>query len=250
MKLVSSDGQQHNLTLAQIAIGRGPNNTIIINDPRVSTNHATLTRDASGAYVLADNSSTNGTSVNNMRLASSHRLRPHDVISLGGYVLTVQGDYPAAPPLNKTVVAPEPPPLYHGQEVGGQHYPPQPQYNYGNAPVQPPYVPPQQQVYNAPYAPPPSYSGGGTKDKSLAYIFELAGGFFGFMGIGWMYTGNVLGGIVLLIGNWMFLIFAALLSLASGGLFACCALPLEIAFWLSSMAFLSSYINKHPEMFR
>src|SRR5436309_15021416 len=61
-KLVIS-GTAHELLDDLITIGRGPDNTIIINDPSVSTYHAQLQL-ARETYRLKDLQSTNGTSVN------------------------------------------------------------------------------------------------------------------------------------------------------------------------------------------
>jgi len=61
-KLVIS-GTAHELVEDLITIGRGPDNTIIINDPSVSTYHAQLQL-AGETYRLKDLESTNGTRVN------------------------------------------------------------------------------------------------------------------------------------------------------------------------------------------
>ena len=41
------------------------------------------------------------------------------------------------------------------------------------------------------------------KDPFLALVLEVAGGFFGFPGIGWIYAGQVQWGLVFLIGYWL-----------------------------------------------
>src|SRR5881628_1428557 len=61
-KLVIS-GTVYELVEDLITIGRGPDNTIIINDPSVSTHHAQLQL-AGETYRLKDLDSTNGTRVN------------------------------------------------------------------------------------------------------------------------------------------------------------------------------------------
>ncbi|PYL26648.1 MAG: hypothetical protein DMF37_01320 [Verrucomicrobia bacterium] len=61
-KLVIS-GTVYELVEDLITIGRGPDNTIIINDPSVSTHHAQLQL-AGETYRLKDLGSTNGTRVN------------------------------------------------------------------------------------------------------------------------------------------------------------------------------------------
>jgi hypothetical protein len=41
------------------------------------------------------------------------------------------------------------------------------------------------------------------KDPFLALVLEVAGGFFGFPGIGWIYAGRVRWGLVFLVGYWL-----------------------------------------------
>jgi TM2 domain-containing membrane protein YozV len=43
----------------------------------------------------------------------------------------------------------------------------------------------------------------GNRDPNVALALELAGGFFGFLGIGWIYAGRPGLGIALLIGYWL-----------------------------------------------
>lgn len=66
-----------------INIGRRSNNTIVVNDLRVSRAHAQI-RKIQREYVLFDVGSTGGTYVNGERI-DTHSLRAGDVISLAGY---------------------------------------------------------------------------------------------------------------------------------------------------------------------
>jgi len=68
-----------------INIGRKNTNHIIINDLRVSRNHAQIRR-VKDEYILFDAGSTGGTFINSTRI-DQHTLRPGDVISLAGYTL-------------------------------------------------------------------------------------------------------------------------------------------------------------------
>jgi pSer/pThr/pTyr-binding forkhead associated (FHA) protein len=61
-KLIIS-GVTHELTDEAITIGRGPDNTIVVNDPSISTHHAQLLLEGD-TYRLKDLDSTNGTRVN------------------------------------------------------------------------------------------------------------------------------------------------------------------------------------------
>jgi hypothetical protein len=96
------DGQRTiNLTGSVINIGRRLDNQIIVDDPRVSRNHAQL-RLRFGHYVVYNLGSTGGTFVNGRRVEECV-LRPGDVISLGGVPLIygedgTQPGLPARPP--------------------------------------------------------------------------------------------------------------------------------------------------------
>jgi pSer/pThr/pTyr-binding forkhead associated (FHA) protein len=61
-KLIIS-GTVHELIDEAITIGRGPDNTIVVNDPSISTHHAQLLLEGD-TYRLRDLDSTNGTRVN------------------------------------------------------------------------------------------------------------------------------------------------------------------------------------------
>jgi hypothetical protein len=85
--LQAADGPRRiPLDSSLMRIGRGLDNDIILEDSRVSRNHAQITYRARRFY-LADAGSTNGTSVNGERV-SEHPLRDRDVVSLGGLELT------------------------------------------------------------------------------------------------------------------------------------------------------------------
>lgn len=64
-------------------------------------------------------------------------------------------------------------------------------------------------------------------DPIVALLLELFGGFFGFLGIGWIYAGRLTGGIILLVSYWL-LDWAVGLILALGTLGAwCCLWPAQ-----------------------
>jgi hypothetical protein len=80
------------LTRSVINIGRRLDNHVVIDDPRISRNHAQL-RVVKGRYMLFDLNSTGGTYVNNQRMNISI-LYPGDVISLAGVMLIFGQDVP------------------------------------------------------------------------------------------------------------------------------------------------------------
>lgn len=74
----------------QTTIGRDPTNTIIINDAEVSRHHARLILHDNDC-ILEDMGSTNGTTINGVRIVGPHVLTPGEVISLGeGMVLVFE----------------------------------------------------------------------------------------------------------------------------------------------------------------
>ena len=86
----------HPLTEAVVNIGRRLENQLVIDDPRVSRNHAQL-RAIKGRFVLFDLNSTGGTFVNGQR-TSQTVLYPGDVISLAGVALIFGQDNPPPRP--------------------------------------------------------------------------------------------------------------------------------------------------------
>ncbi len=73
------------LRQAIVNIGSGRDNDLVIDDPRVSRNHAQL-RSNQDHYVLCDQNSSAGTYVNGVRTSRSI-LYPGDLISLAGFAL-------------------------------------------------------------------------------------------------------------------------------------------------------------------
>ncbi len=89
------------LTQAVVSIGRRVENTVVLDDPRISRNHAQL-RAVKGRYVLYDLDSTGGSFVNGVRVTQS-LLYPGDVISLSGVNLVYgQKNPPPRPDLKET----------------------------------------------------------------------------------------------------------------------------------------------------
>ncbi len=86
----------HPLNESVVNIGRRLENQLVVDDPRVSRNHAQL-RAIKGRFVLFDLNSTGGTFVNGQR-TSQTVLYPGDVISLAGVALIFGQDNPPARP--------------------------------------------------------------------------------------------------------------------------------------------------------
>ena len=91
------------LTQPLIRIGRLLENSLVLDDPRVSRTHAEM-RAINGRYVLFDLNSTGGTFINGMKITQSV-VYPGDVISLAGVSL-VYGQRNAPPRLDLKETSP------------------------------------------------------------------------------------------------------------------------------------------------
>ncbi len=100
-------------------------------------------------------------------------------------------------------------------------------YNYG-ASSQPPFPP---------IGLPP-------KDPSTGLLLELIG-LFGFSGIGWLWAGQTVLGIVLLIGFWSFIVIEVLLMYVLIGF---CQLPFNLAVPLISGLLLQKHLKGRQDM--
>ncbi len=90
-ELISSSGQIP-LRATGLTIGRGQSNQYIVYDPKVSSRHAVISYLRQGFFTLTDIGSTNGTSVNGLRLTPNvpQILHSGDMICLGDTNLTFQ----------------------------------------------------------------------------------------------------------------------------------------------------------------
>lgn len=78
--------------LSRLRVGRAPDNEIILDAPSVSRYHAELTYQNGAAQpIITDLGSTNGTFINGEILRSPHPLLPTDWVTIGGYLLRVEG---------------------------------------------------------------------------------------------------------------------------------------------------------------
>jgi hypothetical protein len=90
--LIVEGTKQFPLRQSVVNIGRRLDNTLVVDDPRVSRHHAQL-RAIKGRYVLFDLNSSGGTFINGQRTSQSI-LYPGDVISLAGVSLIFGQDIP------------------------------------------------------------------------------------------------------------------------------------------------------------
>ncbi len=82
-------GESYPMDKERITIGRGPNNDIqLATDTSVSRHHAQITNE-NDRYVVVDLESSNGTSVNGIRITRSY-LRPNDEVMIGQSKLVIR----------------------------------------------------------------------------------------------------------------------------------------------------------------
>lgn len=157
------------LSATTITVGRAPDNTILLDDPKVSRRHLRLTWNGA-AFIAEDVGSSGGTWLNGVPLRAPTILRPGDALTLGDTMLrlgivsevkTVLA--PPAPPSSPTPAPPTAPSARASGSMPALPYPPSPAVPYAPAPGQepsslaqsyPPYAPPP--LGTAPYTPPSS----------------------------------------------------------------------------------------------
>ncbi len=165
-----------------IRIGRAADNALALQDSQASTRHVEVAPSFDGnGYQVTDLGSTNGTFVNEQRLAPStpYILKPGDVIRIGQTRITYEVSSAAYAPTVAASASNYPPtaPDLFAQPASSSNYPPTapdafpqpaqaafqqpPSYGNFNTPAQPPYTPPQTYpqptIFAQPPAP-PSYS--------------------------------------------------------------------------------------------
>ena len=87
LKLKNTELKTLETDKAMITIGRNKNSDIYINNLGVSKKHARIVR-RNGVYIIEDLNSTNGTLLNNERIAKA-KLTGNDVVTLGKHTLLI-----------------------------------------------------------------------------------------------------------------------------------------------------------------
>jgi len=87
LELLAQDGRRFPLHGLMVSLGRNPDNNIVLHDTQVSRYHAIIQSQAS-SWVITDQNSTNGTFLNEQRLAPHQAcaLKPGDVLRLGNWL--------------------------------------------------------------------------------------------------------------------------------------------------------------------
>jgi len=142
----------------KVTIGRAPDNTIVLSDPRASSHHAEV-RPEGASFSVVDLGSSNGTFVNEQQVfgATSRLLQPGDAVRIGDTrfmfeMANVSQSYAGGSTMRAT---PPPPPPAAGAAsnfAGNTSYGLPENYGgyQGTIPAQSAYIPPQQPL--SPYA--------------------------------------------------------------------------------------------------
>jgi hypothetical protein len=87
------------------------------------------------------------------------------------------------------------------------------------------------------------------KDRGLALVIEILPGLFGFLGLGWIYSGNLTVGLIWLVGFFIWTVTATILSVVTAGIGIFCWLPISLTCIIISAVTLHRYTKNHPERF-
>ncbi len=108
--------QISNATNSVLRLGRWPDNDIVLDAPAVSRYHASLTYNSKEEPILSDIGSANGTFVNGEPVTKPHQINNGDRVTLGSFVLQIQGRNIKWHDLNESRICA----LHLTQELGGK----------------------------------------------------------------------------------------------------------------------------------
>lgn len=81
-------------------------------------------------------------------------------------------------------------------------------------------------------------------NTTLAIILEVVGGIFGIFGIGWLVSGNTSTGLMFLIGGFVWLAIAIVLSVVTLGIGLICIWPVDLAIMITSVIMLNNRLKQ------
>ncbi len=79
---------------------------------------------------------------------------------------------------------------------------------------------------------------------TLAMIIEGVFGFFGLLGVGWMYVGDIGKGILIMLGMWVFIAVESIVGVLTGGLAMCLFAPIHIVIVIFSAIKLRDHVRQ------
>lgn len=80
-------GKRYILDAPEVVIGRSPDVALVINDPSVSRHHAKCVQNSEGEYGIEDLGSSNGTFINDAKIASRTNMKDGDIVRTGTILL-------------------------------------------------------------------------------------------------------------------------------------------------------------------
>jgi FHA domain-containing protein len=166
-----TDGREYAIAGASLVFGRDASCDVVVSGKDVSRRHAEIMSTPKG-YLLVD-SSTNGTSVNDVRVEGQRLLARADVITIGEekfrfYADTTAAPSPAPPPTSPPPPPPPPPNPATGSPSAGSVVPP----TKASSPAIGGKL--RETTHGAPPAPQPSAGGGGGERCSRTSWFGRA----------------------------------------------------------------------------
>ncbi len=78
----------------------------------------------------------------------------------------------------------------------------------------------------------------------IALVIEIIFGFFGLLGMGWLYAGNFINAIVIFIGYWILIGIEVFLTTITAGICGCLVIPLDIVLVVVSGIKVRDYVRK------
>ena len=87
------------------------------------------------------------------------------------------------------------------------------------------------------------------KDRSLGLILEILPGLFGFLGFGWIYSGETNKGITWLVSVLVWDFAAVFIVAFTAGFGLCVTIPVNIVLVAVSASSLNTHMQQHPELF-
>lgn len=158
-----------------VVLGRSRSADVCLDDHLASRRHAQLHPEGNGVWIR-DLSSRNGTYVNGVRLTSPQRMGHGDRLTIGNTHIVLE-----------RTPDPYPQPIYEGSRSDA---------DLRSIPAK---------------IPGREYQGiGQSYNPNTAFLIELVGGFFGLLGLGYIYAGQTSDGVLRLIGWLVYDLVAAL----------------------------------------
>jgi adenylate cyclase len=103
---IKSSNQEYQYSCGPVTtFGREDKNDVVLQDPKVSRNHALLRILGDGKYYLIDLGSANGTSINCKRIVAPSALSDGDIVKMGDYQLTFSYEAESVDVTNPEAVA-------------------------------------------------------------------------------------------------------------------------------------------------